>query len=1531
MKEKRIADKIDRLIQERKKRRSWIKAVSVMAAVVVFISTYLMILPAITLSNDSDSSQTEQTEKSRAEISKSVASEANEELSTEETLSGVMSSTEASSGLVSSAEPSSAVSAVDAAPMSDSSDGDASLFSVPEEAMPLSQTKNCNYSVTIQSGDGDFTEGEEGTVSTRNFTLILMVNFSIGWQNANGNQDVFYYKLPEGAFFIPVSGKLTDNSGHEYGIYECTEDGYLIIELYENTILQYYSLSLNVRRTVEVNEEFEGKLEFENGPTINVPHNAEGGINAPHNKTVTVDENVDGSIDYSYELTITAEDRELPNLYIHDVLSGTGLSVDDNSTDTILDENYNVQLSFEGVTISRGVGSFHYGNLDDASKVPLDAWTEEPVFFSAAAELPVNTENGCSQSLEFLLDELPQGFTLTITYSVTVTDDARVQIDAEGGSYALNNLAQFYFNHPNENTPLGSSSNYTPYEGDEGWLTKEMVASTEDSVRWNLVAGTDKYTMNGMYVTDEIERRTWELGVEYLTDQAHPAEVKCCDAQGEVISSWSLTWEYVESLESLTDEQKKDNTKIYWHENSFVWYPGTDDTNQTPYTYTLTYYTSYVAEIFENTDKVNGAQVHYKGTQSGVEPDAPQLTEITLTKGMEELTNDGTVRYISEIHSNGVYAADHFVLYDYMPRTAADAGDQLTSHDRLTEYARWQDPLALEVPSLETIQNEVQKGKTAFYYDGKYILLFDTVADLEEATGMQFEVTAENGTALSDEEMLAQGDKKLIFFFNAEPFPEGMNNEYAYIFGLQFNVDIMGSTELIDGLPDSSELRAYEENENNVEYTIRISYETTAHKWGDTAYAGDAFVNRQEMHFRVPEISSVEHIQYAEAYYYFSALSDSSILNKYISSITENEDGTAKIIYTIYIDLDNVNSQNGVWIYDAAREEEVLRDADFSSVETRDAFVENASIVTSPDCLMGRNIEELIKDGWLEYVDAAQIEDEITASMSGYTPEFALHFTSTFVSLAKRRGSDIELKYPVTVNLKKGGDGTILEQGDYNLRNFVRLYTDDGNGNKSPVSESWADYGVTEDVLGKFQTVRPSAWNNHIADWRIVVNPDKIVLEDSASFTVRDRMEGGQTIIPSSIKVYGIGSDGVETEVTAECIIDAGENQDTMLLTVEGGENGKWPYVQYIIEYQTRISGNPGEIVEYNNTAEIVGMRESQDTVDDTIYMEEHGGTVVGDTARVTVNKYDKNSPTEMISGAVFKLSVLPWDKVEQSGSTMEMFLTANAGNWDEIADGTTDENGQIIWEYRNEEEYQYITPGALFCIEETDPPDGYIAADPVYGYIPMIGLYPWEDGSSGVSLPTVLPSEYLPLFEPFAVSSDTETGIDGDEVTYYTGHVYISDVKTTSLEIRKVDDERTPLEGAVFGLYEDAECTKLVKQGLEIQGGIHLFGNLEKGQYYIKEITAPEGYRPLKSVLSVEVAENDAGDITITTSEGSDAWQPGEDSDGYYISVVNQSGYALPETGGTGAVPYMAGGMLLILSAGVTYVIMRRKEGRKT
>ena len=75
-------------------------------------------------------------------------------------------------------------------------------------------------------------------------------------------------------------------------------------------------------------------------------------------------------------------------------------------------------------------------------------------------------------------------------------------------------------------------------------------------------------------------------------------------------------------------------------------------------------------------------------------------------------------------------------------------------------------------------------------------------------------------------------------------------------------------------------------------------------------------------------------------------------------------------------------------------------------------------------------------------------------------------------------------------------------------------------------------------------------------------------------------------------------------------------------------------------------------------------------------------------------------------------------------------------------------------------------------------------------------------------------------------------------------------------------DGEANPLAGAVFGIYEDEDCTKLIDKVTTNENGYAVSTNVGAGTYYVKELVAPTGYS-----LNTEVYEIKANWTTATTT----------------------------------------------------------------
>ena len=154
-----------------------------------------------------------------------------------------------------------------------------------------------------------------------------------------------------------------------------------------------------------------------------------------------------------------------------------------------------------------------------------------------------------------------------------------------------------------------------------------------------------------------------------------------------------------------------------------------------------------------------------------------------------------------------------------------------------------------------------------------------------------------------------------------------------------------------------------------------------------------------------------------------------------------------------------------------------------------------------------------------------------------------------------------------------------------------------------------------------------------------------------------------------------------------------------------------------------------------------------------------------------------------------------------------------------------------------------------------------------------------------------------------------------------------------SELTFTKVDSRRQPLAGAEFTLSHDTKhCSVCRGDGTGVvigdmtatsdANGNVSFTNIPSGhKYTLTETKVPDGYSANGNTYAVEVAYDEIT-VTVTTIGGNPVDWTG--------TVVNQTYYELPNTGGAGTVPYTMGGILLLTGAAfllLYHQTKRRKE----
>lgn len=177
-----------------------------------------------------------------------------------------------------------------------------------------------------------------------------------------------------------------------------------------------------------------------------------------------------------------------------------------------------------------------------------------------------------------------------------------------------------------------------------------------------------------------------------------------------------------------------------------------------------------------------------------------------------------------------------------------------------------------------------------------------------------------------------------------------------------------------------------------------------------------------------------------------------------------------------------------------------------------------------------------------------------------------------------------------------------------------------------------------------------------------------------------------------------------------------------------------------------------------------------------------------------------------------------------------------------------------------------------------------------------------------------------------------------GSTIAY---HKDIDDMEQTvtiigkgDIYVVKTDDSGEPLEGVVFGLYNDEDCTSEAENVYKEacgelttdENGFVEFTDIRFGTYYLKEIKTVNGYQLLTEPIQVIVDKDGTryyyggGELTDRISV--------INSDGETVEAVSISNNPIPElplTGGMGIIPFVIGGVALVGLASLFFFKKRK------
>lgn len=154
---------------------------------------------------------------------------------------------------------------------------------------------------------------------------------------------------------------------------------------------------------------------------------------------------------------------------------------------------------------------------------------------------------------------------------------------------------------------------------------------------------------------------------------------------------------------------------------------------------------------------------------------------------------------------------------------------------------------------------------------------------------------------------------------------------------------------------------------------------------------------------------------------------------------------------------------------------------------------------------------------------------------------------------------------------------------------------------------------------------------------------------------------------------------------------------------------------------------------------------------------------------------------------------------------------------------------------------------------------------------------------------------------------------------------VFAADVVTADIKLVKVNQDDQPIlsDTAKFTLYQDADRTVVLGEYETDNAEIEITGLAIGTTYYLEETKAPNGFNPMPGVKEIVISAD--GKVVMTDDE--EFFRFFDDN---VIHIVNRTGYALPETGGTGTYGIYTVGILLAAVAALCGIRVKRKRERR-
>lgn len=1457
-----------------KNRRAWRKAVTGLACVVVFCTTYALILPALTLeSSDSEliCGQKEHTHGIECYATELVCSLEEGHIHGEscyETVPVLVCGQEESEDHSHSTDCYEQGSSLVCQETEEHTHTEACYAFVPVCGLQehthtercIKREETAAHALSV-AGDASGNSNKEGNIADHLISAQIEINgepydgvsalnpgeqFTVALQwklNRENLTDTltYTYRLPDKIQIKDVAETvLYDENNNRKGVYSIV-DGVLTVT-YDNVAdLNTTSLKLNAtwnqneisqETTVKWNDQLSTHVKFDNSQIAATKE----------------------LLDYK-----TIEDGSLIAEYTVKVAASGAV---DNITlaDTLTSEKFHFCQGYYEVNGEKFDYRYKIVNADGSAEYQYANFPEETF-----------DENGkqLTDTITFPQFNLEKGQTCTVEYAVKLDADERFELDKDQSAAGLTNSATA--SYPSGEDTIKSSVTVTDtYRADKKWILKEQGnlgagdVNQNTEVPWKVTVNPSRdYDMGGAVISDSV--RTG--GVVYNTDKSITITSTTETGSNTITPTWiTLSDETVSAIRSaggdaadllylpenenylneisnavghkVSRDELSNYVFVGESKNQFVWF---SPQTETPTTYEL----SYITDISNATSGslVNSAEAGWKSWTAGTVTGS-FLQEISIEKENDGVYQKGDDYFVDwtitlEVPADCNAIPDVF-LYDALPYHSESGG-----YDRLVglnasefDFAQLQ---ADKLAYLNTIAQPAFEISTT-----------SNNADVQTIVNNAAATLGYPGAGLTDQDYkLYEGNDTLRGQF---PIVNG---------GETYNGRRMTPTRFGVWLGDLPATTGKDGYTITVQYTTQVDPKLVEDLNG-RAYGYNAVGLFQ--HQGQTDVFLGE----ADAGYWLDHTNVKDALAKSVAAFDSKRN---IVTYQVNINPDASLEASGYADY-------ILRDVldlpGASFIESSFQLSFQGTVTEAPAFFWDSNKKTVL---WRSDDREVDLSPGLSVGMKQLTSlkvenpaDGSSQFTFTFINSNnvfaltgpeefKGRLAPMVLMYQV--QLPAGAEKPEQET----ITNSVTLSIKPADGSEVLIDGVKTEFDYTS-ALHKWLNTVPNGNNGYTAAF--IINVDKTTEEwknVGNTFTVSDEMSKSLVVDVNSIKVYGIKADNTEDllsdQYTSSYDDRANELKNFLSITITDNDE----YTKYRIEYNASVQGEAEHTVAYDNVASVEGTDISSEEVKKDVYIQKQDGNVDITNYEVKLLKFDAEN-TKVKLQATFTLYAL------------------ENGQWTKkLTNLTTNDNGELVL---NNDKYGGLGlgPDTWYKLEETEAPAGYLK-----------GVTYFHIGQADES-----------ETKPEGIGSYTTIPLKG-------GTHQIPNYKA-SIRLHKMDEEKGPssyLTGAEFALYGSSDCSgEPLAVAKEDRKGIYSFeltGLTAGTPYYLKETKAPAGYNLADTVYTVTFDQE--GNVTLKNGDKDVV----ADSSGAYL-IANKSGYQLPETGGPGTARYTLSAITLMASA---------------